>query len=241
MAEAHTFSITARCPETGMVGVAVASRFLAVGALCPHVAAGAGAIASQALVNPLLGIQGLRLLATGKSAQAVLDELLAADEGEAFRQVGVVDVRGNAAAHTGSNCIEWAGHRTGDGYVVAGNLLTGPDVLAAMEQAYLASKAMPFHQRLLAALEAGQARGGDKRGKQAAAIRIAHTEEYPFLDLRVDDHPDPIPELKRLAELSDKTFAPYRSFLPTRENPSGIIDPEAIAAVRAKANRQSQS
>ncbi|MFZ5815517.1 MAG: DUF1028 domain-containing protein [Bacillota bacterium] len=237
MAELCTFSLAARCPETGMLGVAVASRFLAVGALCPHVAAGVGAVATQALVNPLLGFDALELLRQGQSATAVLTRLIAADEGRELRQLAVVDAAGGAAAHTGSRCVEWAGHRTGAGYAAAGNMLTGPEVLEAMERAFLVAEKAPFPWRLVAALEAGQAAGGDKRGKQAAALLVADRQPYPYVYLRVDDHPEPILELKRLLELSDRTYAPYRELLPTRERPSGVTDPEAIARARAAASR----
>jgi len=232
-----TFSISGRCARSGMVGVAVASRFLAVGALCPHVGGGAGAVATQALVNPLLGIDGVRLLAEGLSAGETLDRLLSGKTGAHLRQVCVVDHSGGAAAHTGDCCVTWAGHRTGEGYAIAGNMLVGPAVLEAMEQAWLASESTELPERLLLALEAGQAAGGDKRGKQAAALLVAGREEYPYLDLRVDDHPDPIPELRRLWTLSEQTFAPYRELLPTRANAEGVTDPERIAAARARANR----
>ncbi len=238
MAEAFTFSITARCEQTGMMGVAVASRFLAVGALCPHAEAGVGAVATQALVNPLLGIDGLRALAAGGRAGTVLEVLLEHDEGRQLRQLAIVDVHGEAAAHTGSGCVEWAGHRAGPGYVVAGNMLAGPEVLSAMEEAFLAKAGQPLPQRLLAALAGGQAAGGDKRGKQAAALLVVESQPYPYVDLRVDDHPDPIPELQRLLALSDQTFAPYRELMATRERPSGVLDPEAIARARARAGQR---
>jgi uncharacterized Ntn-hydrolase superfamily protein len=220
-----------------MVGIGVASRFLAVGALCPHVAAHVGAIASQALVNPLLGVNGLRLLAQGAMAPAALAGLLAADAGKDLRQLCVVDMTGASAAHTGTGCVPWAGHRTGPGYAIAGNMLTGPDVVDAMERAWLDSAERELPERLLLALEAGQSAGGDKRGKQAAALVVMQHEEYPYLSLRVDDHADPIPELRRLWALSEQSFAPYRELMPTRERPSGVTDPEQIQAVRARANR----
>jgi uncharacterized Ntn-hydrolase superfamily protein len=234
-----TFSITARCPATGRLGVAVASRFLAVGALCPHAAAGAGAVATQALVNPLYGIDGLALLREGLTATAVLERLIAGDEGRDLRQVALVDAAGEAAAHTGAHCVPCAGHRIGPGYAIAGNMLTGFSVLDAMERAFCTAADLPLPQRLLAALAAGQEAGGDKRGKQAAALLVVDRQPYPYIDLRVDDHPDPIAELKRLLELSDRTFAPYRALLPTREQPSGITDPAAIARARAAAAQTS--
>lgn len=236
MAELTTFSITARCSRTGMLGVAVASRFLAVGALCPHVRAGVGAVATQAMVNPLYGAHGLDLLSGGLDPAAAVAQVLSADEGRELRQVAVVDCHGKTAVHTGANCVPWAGHRQGVGFVVAGNMLAGPAVLEGMEVAFLSTEGEPLPERLLLALEAGQAAGGDKRGKQAAALLVHDTEAYPYVSLRVDDHPDPLPELRRLWALSQATFAPYRALMPTGQRPSGITDPEAIAAARAQAS-----
>lgn len=237
MAYAATFSIAGRCPRTGMLGVAVASRFLAVGALVPHARGGVGALATQALVNPLYGLDGLELLAGGLPPEQVLDRLLAGDAGRAFRQVGLVDAQGRSAAHTGDQAVPWAGHRTGPGFACQGNMLTGPQVVDAMAAAFAAGAPQALPERLLRALAAGEAAGGDKRGKQAAALLVVDTEAYPAVSLRVDDHPEPVAELQRLWELS-RIAAAYRRLLPTRSNPAGVTDPAAIQAVREEISRE---
>ena len=188
------------------LGVAVASKFLAVGAAVPAAAADVGAIATQAFANLAYGPDGLRLLAEGRSAQETLDALTAADEGRDQRQAGVVDAAGRSATFTGSACHDWAGGRTGDGYAVQGNILTGPDVVEAMEKAWLGSEGR-LADRLLTALAAGDLAGGDRRGRQSAALLVVRrsggyggTSDVE-VDLRADDHPDPVPELRRLLDL----------------------------------------
>jgi uncharacterized Ntn-hydrolase superfamily protein len=223
-----TFSITARCAETGQFGVAVSTKLLAVGALCPFVAVGVGAISSQSFVNPYLGVDGLRLLAEGLTPEEALPRLLAADPGAAMRQVAIVDAAGRTAAHSGGDCVGWFGHRTGDGFVAAGNMLVGEDTIAAMADAFAASAGQPLAERLVQALEAGQAAGGDRRGRQSAALLVAGDEEYPLVDLRVDDHLDPVAELRRLWSLHQTDLADVLAMLPTRANPGGSFDLDAI-------------
>jgi len=222
-----TWSIVARDPG-GALGVAVASRFFAVGVLSAYARAGAGALATQALVNPGFGPAGLDLLAQGVSPARVVESLAANDAGREVRQVHLVDIEGRAAAHTGSQCVEWCGHFVGREFSVAGNMLAGPQVLENTAAAYAANAHLPFAERLLAALEAGQAAGGDKRGQQAAALRIVTTEVYPMLDLRVDDHAEPLAELRRLYEKSFERFQAFVTCLPSRANPAGITDRAAI-------------
>jgi uncharacterized Ntn-hydrolase superfamily protein len=224
-----TWSIVAR-DVTGALGVIVASRFFAVGALCPHAHAGVGALSTQALVNPLYGQRGLSLLAHGNSPADVVRQLIAADPGREHRQLHVIDVEGTIAAHTGVECIEWCGHVTGDGFSVAGNMLTGPEVIEDTAQVYDAGRELPFAERLMAAMVAGEAAGGDKRGRQAAALLICTTEAYPTLDLRVDDHADPLAELNRLYVKSLERFQPFVACLPSRARPGGIIDRATIEA-----------
>ena len=201
-----TFSIVARDPVTGDLGVAVESKFLAVGAVVPWVRAGVGAIATQAWANVDYGPRGLALLAEGKSAREVVETLTGEDEGRARRQLGVVDAQGHAASYTGPECNDWAGGVEGDGFCCQGNILTGPEVVAAMAAAYRESDGT-FANRLLSALEAGQAAGGDSRGQQSAAIFVAREGggygggNDRYIDLRVDDHPRPIAELRRLVML----------------------------------------
>ncbi|MDQ7819216.1 MAG: DUF1028 domain-containing protein [Armatimonadota bacterium] len=201
-----TFSIVALDPSTGEVGVAVASKFLAVGAVVPWARAGAGAVATQAWANLGYGPQGLDLLARGHSAEDVVRLLTEPDPQRDHRQVGVVDCRGNAAAWTGRECLAWAGHRTGRGYTCQGNILAGAAVVDRMAEAFEGSTG-PLPERLLAALEAGQAAGGDSRGQQSAALYVAKEKgSYGgyldrYIDLRVDDHPTPLVELRTLLEL----------------------------------------
>jgi uncharacterized Ntn-hydrolase superfamily protein len=218
-----TWSIVAR-DRSGTFGVTVASRFFAVGALCPYARSDVGALATQALVNPGYGPAGLDRLARGDSPQQVVDALVADDEGREHRQVHLIDARGRTAAYTGAQCIGWCGHVTADGLSVAGNMLAGERVLTDTVEAFLEHDPLPLAERLMVAMEAGEAAGGDKRGKQAAALRIVTTESYPLLDLRVDDHPDPLVELRRLYDVSLERFQAFVSCLPSRARPAGITD-----------------
>jgi uncharacterized Ntn-hydrolase superfamily protein len=218
-----TWSILARDAD-GAFGIAIASRFLAVGALCPHARSGVGALATQALVNPMYGEPGLALLAQGTPPAEIVRMLIEPDTGRDHRQLHVLDARGRVAAHTGSACIGWCGHLAGEHYSVAGNMLAGQQVLQETASAYERSSASPFAERLLAALEAGDAAGGDKRGKQAAALLVCTTERYPALDLRVDDHEEPFRELRRLYEKSGDRLQPFVACLPSRAHPAGITD-----------------
>ncbi|MEO8145701.1 MAG: DUF1028 domain-containing protein [Betaproteobacteria bacterium] len=222
-----TWSIIARGPA-GEFGIAIASRFFAVGMLCPHARSGVGALSTQALVNPHYGPKGLDLLGSGFAPLSVVEMLLNEDEGRNHRQVHMIDARGRVAAHTGSSCIDWCGHVAGKGYSVAGNMLAGPQVIAATAASYEKHHAMKFAERLIAALAAGEAAGGDKRGKQGAALRVHTTEDYPFLDIRVDDHEDPIVELQRLYAKSLERFQPFSTCLPSKARPAGITDRAVI-------------
>jgi uncharacterized Ntn-hydrolase superfamily protein len=225
-----TFSIIARDPATGSFGIAVATKFFAVGARVPHVASGYGAVATQALVNPFYGVEGLRLLREGRAAADVVRTLVSADAGRDHRQVHVMDAAGRRAAHTGAQCVDWCGHVDAEGCSVAGNMLAGPRVVAETAAAYAGNAALPFARRLIAALKAGEAAGGDKRGKQSAALRIHGAEEWSDLDLRVDDHPDPLAELERLERVSREHWTHFRKFLPSRRDPVGTVDRAVINA-----------
>lgn len=201
-----TFSIVARDPATGELGVGVASKFLAVGAVVPWARAGAGAIATQAHANLSFGPGGLEMLAQGISAQDAVARLTAADAGRAHRQIGIVDARGRAASWTGAECLPWAGHRTGSGYACQGNILAGEAVVRAMAETFERT-AGSLPERLVAALAAGQTRGGDQRGQQSAALYVVKDRgSYGgyldrYIDLRVDDHTAPIEELRKLLGL----------------------------------------
>lgn len=212
-----TFSIVARDPETGALGVAVASRFPAAGAVVPSVRAGVGAIASQAFANVRYGPEGLELLGDGSSPEDVVARLTATDALGAHRQLAVVDARGAAAASTGSSCIAWCGHRVGEGVSVQGNILAGPQVIDVMFEAWNAgsgagARFAPFARRLVAALRAGDEAGGDLRGRQSAGVVIALDDASGvcppdrWLDLRVDDHVAPIDELERLLDVMALVF-----------------------------------
>jgi uncharacterized Ntn-hydrolase superfamily protein len=228
-----TWSIIARDPATGRIGIAVATRFFAVGARVPYIAAGFGGIATQAMVNPYLGIDGLMLLREGKPPRDIIATLIAADPGRESRQLHIMDGSGRVAAHTGQDCIGWCGHIEGDGFSIAGNMLAGAGVLQQTADAYLATASLPFAQRLIAAMQAGEAAGGDKRGRQSAALLIHGAEEWSELDLRVDDHSDPLAELERLEQVSRAHWVPFRATMPTRKNPGGITDRAVIDATVA--------
>jgi uncharacterized Ntn-hydrolase superfamily protein len=193
-----TFSIIAHDVATGQVGIAVASKTLATGARVPHIRTGVGAIASQARVNHYYGPRGLALLAAGASAADTVRLLIAADEDQDIRQVHVMDRHGRFAAHTGAECLEWCGHLVKESYSMAGNILAGPAVLEAMAAAYDAATGLPLAQKLVAAMKAGEQAGGDKRGRQSAGLLIHGTADWALLDIRVDDHADPLSELERL-------------------------------------------
>jgi uncharacterized Ntn-hydrolase superfamily protein len=225
-----TWSIIASDSMTSQFGIAVASKFFAVGARVPHVAPNLGGIATQALVNPYYGIDGVGLLQDGKNPQEIVMTLLATDEGRESRQLHIMDAQGRIAAHTGKDCIDWCGHIAGDGFSVAGNMLAGAAVLDETAKAYAANTGLPLAQRLIAAMRAGEAAGGDKRGKQSAALLINSGEEWSALDLRVDDHTDPLAELERLERVSRERWVHFRKFLPTRANPVGITDRATIDA-----------
>jgi uncharacterized Ntn-hydrolase superfamily protein len=224
-----TWSILAREPD-GRIGMAIASRFFAVGALCVHARAGVGALSTQALMNPLYGPDGMALLARGLSAAEVVAALTQADDGQAQRQLHVLPARGPGAAHTGGACVPWCGHVLHDDFSVAGNMLAGPRVVEATAHAFAASAGQPLARRLILAMQAGEAEGGDKRGKQSAALRIQGLQDYPELDLRVDDHEEPLAELQRLHDKSLERFQPFIDCLATRERPAGELDRARIEA-----------
>jgi uncharacterized Ntn-hydrolase superfamily protein len=225
-----TWSIIARDSATGQFGIAVATRFFAVGARVPHIAARVGGIATQALVNPFYGIDGLKLLREGRKPHEVVATLIAADSGRESRQLHIMDAGGNIASHTGRDCVDWCGHIEGNGFSIAGNMLAGARVLDDTAKAYLSHEKLPFAQRLIAAMRSGEAAGGDKRGRQSAALLIHGEEEWSALDLRVDDHADPLTELERLEQVSRERWVHFRKYLPTRKNPAGITDRATIDA-----------
>jgi uncharacterized Ntn-hydrolase superfamily protein len=201
-----TFSIVAYSPEEEAWGIAVASKFPAVGAVVPWAQAGAGAVATQSYANTTFGPRGLELMREGKSPQETLDQLLAEDDQRDLRQVGIVDARGQAITYTGENCLPWAGGQAGKHFAIQGNILTGPETVDAMADAFQSSPG-DLADRLYAALLAGDRAGGDRRGKQSAAILLVKEKagyggyNDRWLDYRVDDHEDPVPQLANLIQM----------------------------------------
>lgn len=219
--ELNTFSIVGRCQRTGQLGVAVTTAVPGVGCLVPFARAGIGAVATQSWVNPYLGLDGLDLMEKGMSAQEVCDKLLAEDPGRDVRQIGYVDAQGNSAAYTGKSCADWNGHLTGKNFSAQGNMLLGRETVQAMADTFQNTEGLDLVERLIGALESGQASGGDARGKQSAAVLVVHIERYPLVDLRVDENRHPVAELRRIYEVAKYQSLPFVAELPTRDNPLG--------------------
>jgi uncharacterized Ntn-hydrolase superfamily protein len=207
-----TYSLVAFDPRARQWGVATQSKFLAVGSVVPWAEAESGAIATQAYANPRYGPDGLALLREGLAAEEVVRRLTEADEGRATRQLGVVDARGGAATFTGDKCHDWAGGRTGEGYAAQGNILVSAETVDALAETFESSRGRTLAERLIDCLAAAQAAGGDRRGQQSAALLVVEKEggyaklSDVLVDLRVDDHPQPIEELRRLYRLHDEIF-----------------------------------
>lgn len=225
-----TWSIAAHDPETGAFAVAVATCGFGVGANCPFVRSGVGAVSTQSITNRYLGPAVLDAMARGLPPAEAIESALAGDAGRGIRQVHAVDRHGRAAAHTGANCVEWCGDRTGARVSVAGNMLAGPAVVADTLSRFEAAAGLPFPERLLAAMDAGQAAGGDRRGQQSAALVLTTTEDFPDISLRADDHPAPLDELRRLLALWRRDREPGLRSAPSKANPSGLLDLDAIEA-----------
>jgi uncharacterized Ntn-hydrolase superfamily protein len=225
-----TWSIAVHDPETGAFAVAVATCAFAVGASCPFVRTGVGAVSTQSVTNRYLGPAVLDAMARGLPPADAVESALAGDAGRGVRQVHAVDRHGRAAAHTGANCVEWCGDAAGEHVSVAGNMLAGPAVVADTLARFEAESALPLPERLLAAMDAGQAAGGDRRGQQSAAMLLTTTEDFPDIDLRADDHPAPLDELRRLLALWRRDRAPGLRKAPGKANPSGRLDLDAMEA-----------
>jgi uncharacterized Ntn-hydrolase superfamily protein len=221
MLELNTFTIIARCPDTAHLGIAVATAVPAVGGVCPYARARIGAVSTQSWINPYLATAVLAHIEAGLDADAALAKAIAGDDARDVRQVGVVDASGRAAAWSGSSCTPWYGQHIGDGVVILGNMLAGPETLGAMVTAFDASLGSPLDERLMLALEAGDTHGGDKRGKQSAALRIHGDEDYPLVDLRADEHPRPVQELRRILTIARHQLFPFISGMPKRGAPAG--------------------
>ena len=233
MMSGMTWSILARDPATGTLGVAVASRFFAVGAICPFLEGRVGALATQALVNPMYAIQAMPRLRAGEDPSAILSALVSPDPGAGQRQFHMLDASGRIAQHTGADCVFWAGHVRAENVSVAGNMLAGEATVRATLAAYLSASGT-MAERLLTAMQAGEAAGGDKRGKQSAGLKIASGDPYPDLDIRADDHPDPLAELRRLYQVSLERFAVFRRMLAGNDSAWGTLDRPTIDTTIAR-------
>ena len=225
-----TWSIVAHDKASGAVAVAVTTCAFAVGARCPFVRAGVGAVATQASVNSMLGPLVLDMLAAGVAPDAAIAKALENDRNKDIRQIHAVDVRGRSAAWTGKTCVSWCGEKTHDGFSVAGNMLAGPEVIDDTARHFAETAGLPLAERLLAALDSGQSAGGDKRGRQSAALLVATSEDIPDINLRVDDHADPLIELRRLLAVYRRDLEPTKHLFPRKANFSGA-DPDAIEAM----------
>jgi uncharacterized Ntn-hydrolase superfamily protein len=225
-----TWSIVAHDSQTGAFAVAVATKAFAVGASCPFVRSGVGAVSTQSFTNRYLAPAILDALARGLPPDAAIEGALAGDAGRGIRQVHVVDRHGRTAAWTGQNCVAWCGSAAAPGVSVAGNMLAGERTIAATLETWLAQPGLPMPERLMTAMEAGELAGGDRRGRQSAAMKLITTEDFPDLDLRVDDHEQPLAELHRLLGIWRRERAPGLETAPRKADPSGFIDLDAIEA-----------
>ncbi len=225
-----TWSIVAYDPATSAFGVTVATRAFAVGASCPFVRAGVGAVSTQSITNRYLGPAILDGLARGLSPAAAIEGALVGDDGLHLRQVHAIDCRGRSAAWTGKHCVEWCGDRPGQNVHITGNMLAGAATLDKTLIAFEANATLPLPERMMLAIEAGELAGGDKRGRQSAAMIMTTTEDFPDLNIRVDDAPMPLQELRRLLELWRVSWPARHAMSPSKARPSGITDIDAIEA-----------
>lgn len=225
-----TWSIVAYDPGAGAFAVAIATKAFAVGAFCPFVRSGVGAVSTQSMTNRYLAPAVLDGMARGLAPDAAIRGALVGDDGAGIRQVHAVDRFGRTAVWTGGNCVEWCGGVSGPGVSVAGNMLSGAPTVEATLAAFQSNNGVPLPDRLMLAMDAGQAAGGDRRGRQSSAMKLVTTEDFPDLDLRVDDHAEPLSELRRLLEIWKVQGRPRLGVTPCRSNPSGLTDLDALEA-----------
>jgi uncharacterized Ntn-hydrolase superfamily protein len=225
-----TFSIAGRCERTGQLGVAVSTADVGAGRLVTWARAGVGAVATQSWPSLYLAIDALRAMESGASAAEAMETVLQGDPGRGVRQLGVVDARGGSASFSGDDCTEWYGEISGPNFAAQGNMLIRGETVSALAESFQSTEGsdLDLAERLMRALEAGQAGGGDKRGRQCAALLVVDREEYPLWDLRVDEHPQPVAELRRVAEVARLDLLPFVKGLPTRSNPLGSLSDEFI-------------
>lgn len=225
-----TFSIVAHCSRTGMLGVAVATAVPAVGSVCPYVKSGVGAISTQSWVNPYLAIDALAAMAEGMPGPEALDAVMAADAGRDTRQIGLVDAKGRSAAWSGADCTQWFGQIVEPHFAAQGNMLVSAETIEAMAHAFRCSESLDLAERLMLALEAGEAAGGDKRGRQSAALKVHGVEDYAWLDLRVDEHHHPVAELRRVYTIARLQLLPFVQGMPKRTD-AGARAPDSVVAL----------
>jgi uncharacterized Ntn-hydrolase superfamily protein len=218
-----TFSIVAHCHRTGQLGVAVATAVPAVGATCPYVQAGVGAVSTQSWINPHLALDALARMAQGEPARDALGATIAVDEGQTLRQVGAVDAQGRSAAWSGSGCTSWFGQIVEPHFAVQGNMLVSEQTLIAMAAAFRGTGELELDERLLRALEAGDAAGGDRRGRQSAALVVHDRQPFPWLDLRVDEHVAPVTELRRVHGVARAELLPFVQQMPSDSRGAGVV------------------
>lgn len=223
-----TFSIVGRCQRTGRLGIAVSTADVGAGRMVTWAKAGVGAVATQSWPSLYLAIDALRLMESGRSAPEALGAVLAEDPGRAVRQLGAVDAQGRSATFSGDGCTNWYGGMNGPNFATQGNMLIRGDTISAMAESFGKTADLDLAERLLRALESGQAQGGDKRGRQCAALLVVDREEFPLWDLRVDEHANPVPELRRIFEIARTDLLPFVEGLPTRENPMGSLSDEFV-------------
>jgi len=213
--QANTFSIVAHCPRTRQLGIAISTAIPGVGGICPFICPNIGAVSTQSWVNPYLAFEILDMLKSGATAKSALEQAILADDDREQRQLGVVDASGRSIAWTGNECTPWSGQIVRTGLAIQGNMLIGENTLVAMEAAFSKSTD-ELSEQLMCSLEAGQAAGGDMRGKQSAALKVFASEDYPLLDLRVDEHTEPVKELRRVLTVARTQLAPFIAGMPGR-------------------------
>lgn len=233
-----TFSIVARCERTGQLGVAVSTAVPAVGAMCPYARSGVGAVSTQSWVNPYLAMRALDRIAAGDDAIEALNAVIAQDAEKHLRQIGVIDSMGRASAWTGDECTPWCGQIVDTNFAAQGNMLVSAATIDAMADSFRSSRALDLAERLVQALEAGQRAGGDKRGRQSACIKVYGAEDYALWDLRVDEHVDPIIELRRVYAIARAQLLPFIEGMPSKHGDAKRL-PESVTQMllRSPANR----
>jgi uncharacterized Ntn-hydrolase superfamily protein len=221
--ELNTFSIVARCERTEHLGIAVSSAVPSVGSMCIYIDPGIGAVSTQSWVNPYLAIETLAFIKEKCDASQALEKAIAGDPDSRLRQIGAIGISGVGAAFTGANCTNWNGHLVGADYAIQGNMLTGPQTLEAMQKVWLINSSMELAERLMQVLEAGDQAGGDFRGKQSAALKVMGREIYAEVDLRVDEHYEPVSELRRVLEVAKQQLLPFVQGMPKRHGTSTAL------------------